>query len=343
MSEVKVVPESYRTSLVTPIKLSTTERTETSFAVRQVDNHKNLKKNLKGTLIIKKRTKDGPAFDEPEKFSRRNIKSNELVEIAFDTEETYELGKGLFEYYRLLGGKTTNPYDEITYIEKDERVEHIRQLLESKEGLYEAMAQIDLTVLNVALNIENLRRVKIQMSQNMNNDGETEFWQKFFTQNAWILAQLFHAPVMFYQNQRYVGGKGMDNHGGQYSDLIYKNDITDNIAIIEIKSPVKPLFGGDYRQTFSLSDELSGGINQLLLQKQTLYRSYANLLAESEERFEANNIECILVIGNVSSLNSKQRKAFDTFRNELRSVRVVGFDELLKRIENQLMLLEQNK
>lgn len=83
MNEVKVVPESYRTSVVTPIKLSTTERTETSFAVRQVDNHRNLKKNLKGTLIIKKRTKDGPAFDEPEKFSRRNIKSNEMVEISW--------------------------------------------------------------------------------------------------------------------------------------------------------------------------------------------------------------------------------------------------------------------
>lgn len=68
MNEVKVVPESYRTSVVTPIKLSTTERTETSFAVRQVDNHRNLKKNLKGTLIIKKRTKDGPALT-----SQRNL------------------------------------------------------------------------------------------------------------------------------------------------------------------------------------------------------------------------------------------------------------------------------
>lgn len=283
----------------------------------------------------------GPSFDESAKFSRRSIKSNELIEIAFDTDETYELGKGLFDYYRLLSGKTTNPYVETTYIEKDERVEHIRQLLESREGLYEAMTQIDLSALNVALNIENLRRVKNQMSQNMDNDGESNFWQIFFTKNAWILAQLFHAPVMFYKNQRYVGGKGMNDHGGQYTDLIYKNDITDNIAIIEIKSPVKSLLGRDYRQAYALSDELSGGVNQLLLQKQTLYRSYANLLAESEERFEANNIECILVIGNVSALNSKQRKVFDTYRNELRSVRIVGFDELLQRIENQLALLEQ--
>jgi len=120
-----------------------------------------------------------------------------------------------------------------------------------------------------------------------------------------------------------------------------KNDITDNIAIIEIKSPMKPLLGREYRQTYTLSDELGGGVNQLLGQKQTLYRSYANLLAESEERFEANNIECILVIGNVGALNPAQRKVFDTYRNELRSIRIVGFDELLQRVENQLELLEQ--
>ena len=149
------------------------------------------------------------------------------------------------------------------------------------------MAQIDLSALNVALNIENLRRVKEQMSQNMGNDGEADFWQAFFTQNAWILAQLFHSPVMFYDNQRYVGGKRMSNQGGQYTDFVYKNDITDNIAIIEIKSPMKPLLGRDYRQTYTLSDELGGGVNQLLGQRQTLYRSYANLLAESEERFRS--------------------------------------------------------
>ena len=341
MSEVKVTPESYRTSVVTPIILSSTDRTETSFAVRQVDNHNNIKRNLKGNLIIKKKTKAGPSFDKPEKFSRRDIQSNELVEIAFDTDETYNLAKGLFDYYRLLGGKMTNPYSETTYVEKDERIERIRQLLESKEGLYEAMAQIDLSALNVALNIENLRRVKEQMSQNMDNDGEADFWQTFFTQNAWILAQLFHSPVMFYDNQRYVGGKRMSNQGGQYTDFVYKNDITDNIAIIEIKSPMKPLLGREYRQTYTLSDELGGGINQLLGQKQTLYRSYANLLAESEYRFEANNIECILVIGNVGALNPVQRRAFDTYRNELRSIRIVGFDELLQRVENQLELLEQ--
>ena len=36
------------------------------------------------------------------------------------------------------------------------------------------------------------------MALNMENDHETAFWQPFFEQNAWILSQLFHAPVMFF-------------------------------------------------------------------------------------------------------------------------------------------------
>ena len=344
MSSIKVTPESYRTSIVTPIELSQTTHTETTFEVLQVDNMVEPKKNLKGKLIIKKKTNSVHSFGDVTKFSKKDIHSNEMVEISLDTAETYALGEGLFNRYRLLQGQMTNPYEETTYVMQDQKIKQLRALLQNREDIYEALTKVDLSVLNVALNIENLRRAKMQMQENMRNDGESEFWQSFFTQNSWILAQLFHAPVMFFKDQRYVGGKNMNNHGGQYTDLVYKNDITDNIALIEIKSPVKRLLGKEYRQTFSISDELSGGVNQLLKQRETLYKSYAALLMEvddPEEKFEANNIECVLVIGNVSELSQPERRVFETYRNELRTVKIVGFDELLHRIDNQISLLEQ--
>jgi hypothetical protein len=133
----------------------------------------------------------------------------------------------------------------------------------------------------------------------------------------------------------------MDDHGGQYTDLVFKSDITDNIALVEIKSPVKSLLGKSYRQSYSISEELSGGINQLLRQKDTLYKNYTTLLYGSEEKFHAINIESVLVVGNVSSLTANQQNTFDNFRNELRSIRVIGFDELLKRINNLLALFEK--
>lgn len=57
--------------------------------------------------------------------------------------------------------------------------------------------------------------------------------------------------------------------------------------------------------------------------------------------FNVNNIECVLLIGNVSSLAAEEQEVFDTYRNELRSIRILGFDELLKRIENMLALFER--
>lgn len=47
-----------------------------------------------------------------------------------------------------------------------------------------------------------------------------------------------------------------------------------------------------------------------------------------------------MVYGNVSRLNKKEKEAFENYRNELRSIRLIGFDELLARVENLLKLFE---
>ena len=343
--EIVVNPSSYWTSDITPIVLSEKKKVQMVFKPMQVDNHNDLKKNIKGKLIIKKRTKDDTDFSDDSKFSKKDISANESVELSLSTEETYNLAKGLFTLYRLLSGKTTNPFFATTYVEKDDRIERLKELLGNEDDLLEAFSQIDLSAINAAINIENLRRVKNQMLNNMDNDQETAFWQGFFEQNAWVLAQLFHSPVMYFKGKRYLGGKGIDNHGGQYADFIYQNEITENISIIEIKSPCKELLGREYRQVFSVSEELSGGVNQILKQKSELLRSYDSLFVQAAKAgtpFNSNNIECILIVGNVSKLTPEQKEIFDSYRNELRSIRIIGFDELLKRIENLLELFEKN-
>ena len=247
--EIKATPESYVTSTLSPIILSESQHVQISFAGRQVDNHADRKRNIKGKLIIKKKAKK-ELFSDDDKFSKKDITLHDVVEIELDTKETYELGKGLFQYYRLFSGKLTNPYDEVTYVEKDEQLERIKLLLQNDDSLLSVLSQIDTNTLNAAINIDNLKRIQQVMRQNLSNDQETAFWQPFFEKNAWILSQLFHAPVMFFKGKRYVGGKGLDDHGGQYTDFIYKNDITDNIALIEIKTPCTKLCGTKYRSTY---------------------------------------------------------------------------------------------
>lgn len=340
--EITATPKSFVTSALTPIILEEGPRVQVSFEGLQVDNRGELKKNIRGKLVIKKKNKHISSFGDTEKFSRKDISSNELVEIDLNTEATYALAKGLYEYYRLFGGKLTVPFTEVTFVEKDEQFEKIKHILESDKSLASLISQIDIKTLNAALNIENLRRVRDAMQANMDNDKERDFWQPFFEQNAWILSQLFHAPVMFFSGKRYVGGKNMSDKGGQYTDFVLKNDITDNVAIIEIKTPAKEIIDGEYRQTFQFSAELIGAVNQLLLQKDTLVKNYKNLIADEDEYYRATNVESILVFGTVGKLTKKQKDAFENYRNELRSVRIIGFDELLARINNLLSLLENH-
>jgi len=339
MAEIKATPESYRTSLLSPIILSESQHVQISFEGKQVDNHADTNRNIKGKLIIRKKAKSD-SFTDQDKFSKKDVRIHDLVEIDLDTSETYELGKGLYNYFRLFSGKLTNPYAEVTYVEKDEQADRLKALLENNEGLLSVLEQIDTHTLNTALNISNLKRIQDTMQKNLTNDQEAAFWQPFFEANAWILSQLFHAPVMFFKGKRYVGGKGLDNHGGQLTDFIYKNDMTDNVALIEIKSPVKQIFDKTYRQTFRFSTELTGCISQLLLQKDELNKGYSDLLRNTDEYFRVNNISCVLLYGTVNNLSKAEKDAFENFRNELRSIHIIGFDELLARVTNLLALFE---
>lgn len=339
MAEIKATPESFVTSTLSPIILSKGQHVQISFEGRQVDNSKNRAHNIKGNIVIRKKAKN-ESFSDGEKFSKKDITIHDLVEISLNTEETYKLREGLNQYYSLFGGRLTNPCDEVTYVEKDEQLERLKSLLADNKGLFSLLEQVDTTTLNTALNINNLKRVQDMMQTNLDNDQEAAFWQPFFEGNAWILSQLFHSPVMFFKGKRYVGGKGLDNHGGQYTDFIYKNDITDNVAIIEIKSPKKPIFDAKYRQSFRFSTELTGCISQLLLQKDELNKGYSELLRKTDDFFRVNNIASILVYGTVNDLSKAEKDAFENFQNELRSICIIGFDELLARVRNLLKLFE---
>lgn len=341
--EIKATPSSYYTSELSPIEVENKPRKYVCFNGLQVDNKQNPHKNIKGKLVIKRKTNAIEDFSMTEKFTLKDIGNNECVEISFDTESTYNLAKGLYEYYKLFSGKETNPFGDVSYVEKDDDYERIKALLENKEKLLAVLKtmEMDMEALNTAVNIRNLQLIKQEMEDNLGNDKEAGFWQGFFENNAWILAQLFHAPVMFFKGKKYVGGKCLNNHGGQITDYIYKNDLTDNIAIIEIKSPVKEIIASEYRQTYTFSKELIGAVNQLLKQRDIFNNNYHTLNSQDENHFRACNIEAILVYGKLEGLNNEQINAFERFRNELRSITIITFDELLKRTDNLISLLAE--
>lgn len=158
------------------------------------------------------------------------------------------------------------------------------------------------------------------------------------------MSQLFTSPYIYFSEKIYVGGKNIHDKEGGIADFAYKNKI-DNICIIEIKTPCKELIlQKEYRgiNVHNLSEDLIGGINQVLFYKQTLNNNYSQLLLNGNDKFRAINIDSILLIGNLKNLKSDEnRKEFENFRNELKSVRIVTFDELLTKIKIMIELLEK--
>ena len=344
--KISATPIAFKVSELTPITIQDSPNVQIKFHGQQVDNSSEIKKNIKGSLVIKKKTSKEPTFNNGEKFTRKDISPYNMVELSFDTKQTYALGKGLMEYYMLFSGKHTNPYEEVSYIKTDDQVQQLKKILESNEKLIEIINNIDTKTLNVVLNINNFEKLKNDIEANLNNNDEG-FWQSFFTEHSWALSQMFCSPYMIFNGARYVGGKSIDNKNGKETDFIMQNEITKNISIVEIKTPETILMASTlYRQNvYHISEDLSGGINQLLSQKQELYENYATLRIKTIENcgtdFQALNIKSILLIGKISNLNSRQMKQFEIYRNELQSVEILTFDELLLKISNAIQLLSK--
>jgi hypothetical protein len=189
--------------------------------------------------------------------------------------------------------------------------------------------KIDLVYLDAVLD----RYHKI-MSRTTGNKKLEEDWHVFFRENWWILAQLLAYPMILFGDKAYLGGKDITNKSGKIADFIYKNKFSKNVAIVEIKTHLTRLVAGSpYRKpdVFGVHPDLAGPIVQVLDQRDTLQRSY-NEVAKGK----GINVfcpECIVVVGMINNLNKYQKKSLELFRSGNAGVKIVGFDELLERIE----------
>ena len=151
---------------------------------------------------------------------------------------------------------------------------------------------------------------------------------------------------MIFNGARYIGGKNINNQNGKYTDFIYKNKLTNNVSLIEIKTPCSKLFrDSSYRNNVpKMSSDLIGGINQILEQKQVFNNEYSILrsrtIDECGEDFTALNIQCVLLIGKIDGLNPDEKRTFQLYRNELKSIDIITFDELLEKVNSLIDLLK---
>lgn len=375
MSDKKYNVESTSayTADVSPIQLSRTDRVNLCFKPVMVNNNKDNLKCIKGKLIFEKKKECDDFFpseinDNEKLITRKNFKASDWMEISFDTEETINLFSGLKDLYNLYiekGIKYGNHYyEEINSNEKkaldllrnnDSLIEEllknndnlISKILEKYtngdiEKLLSVISKLDsenIDNLNYSVNVDRLIRVCKKFEENINNDNE-EFWQnEVFTKNQWILSQVFLCPYTFFKGKAYVGGKNIDNSNGNIVDFIYKNNLSKNTALVEIKTPKTKLIGRKYRNnSYCISDELSGAITQVLSYKHSL-SCEINILRNSDSEYEAFNPKCVILIGTLNDLNIDEKRSFELFRNSYKDIEILTYDELLCRINNLTKLI----
>ena len=296
------------------------------------------------------------------------------MELNLSTSETYELYQGLKRLYALYEDMGEIPYGSATYtrvdssfrqflsiiqndpsaarmIGNEENYDLVKTLLRlitqtsSMESLKRSLTELqdeNLQHLTTSLNIEKLQRVAKLMEDNLENDSE-EFWQTtVFKEHQWVLAQIFACPCTIFADKAYVGGKGINNSGGNLCDFIYQNSLSQNVAMIEIKTPCTELIGNQYRGTYSFSYELSGAVNQVLNYRDKLTKDYYSLCHQGSEPFEVLSPKCVVIIGKMASLTPGQVAAFENFRNSLSNVLILTFDELYQRIVDLISVLSES-
>lgn len=381
---IRVSSTSMNTADATPFDLrSQTAQTHLFFDPVLVNNTKEPSNCVSGKLIYeRKKPKDTvfPSGESTEVISKKTIKSGDSLELSLDTSETKALFQGLQKMYEVFADIGGIPHGSETYVPLDNAAKQLLDILKDDRATLQSINQDDCiglikelinllaqgidhvdihhafedlelrSIQNIAegVSIAQLKRVACEIEVNLLNANE-QYWQsEVFEKYQWIIGQVFATPCTIFESKAYIGGKTITNQGGNLPDFLYQNKITRNLSIIEIKTPVTKILGRVYRNNcYSLSDELSGAVNQVLSYRQSLMRDFTQLHYSTHEDFEAFHPQCVVVIGNTKqflnpdgSMNSIALATFETFRRNLSGVVIVTYDELLQRIKDFLLILD---
>lgn len=185
-----------------------------------------------------------------------------------------------------------------------------------------------------AVSLERLiEKMKAMLARNLKEPS----WQAFFTRNPFVLRIAFGQPVLMFRDQVSVGGGKFDRTGGKISDFVLRAAESGNLAIVEIKSPDTPLLMKTaYREgLYGPGTDVAGAVNQVLDQCHNLQKSLPHIKeASGIHDVEAFAVQMLIVAGRSIERTDRDRlKSFELFRNSLKSVVIVTFDELLLKLE----------
>jgi len=358
-----VTTTSSGSAVVSPIVLRTSERRRLVFIPLLVNNVHDATACVKGTFVYQVK-KQADEWEDVQKISLTTLKSGDQFKLEISSGEMLELFTRVHQLYQHVNINGVRPGTEVLVpFDSGSSAEDVRSLLEAlpegvsidavlgwlnsrgRDEVADALRDMDpekLDTISAAVGIARLKRFVSDARANLSNSDEN-FWQNLFEQNSWVLGQAYSYPVVIIRGQTYMGGKNIAGREGNIADFLYKNNLTDNAMIVEIKTPTEGLTSRlPYRNNaHSPTKELAGSVQQVLQNLYTLRRNYTGLISEEEPEFRIFSPRCLVVIGNLGAeAGVDRRRSFEIFRNNQRDVDIVTFDELIAKAETLLSLFQ---
>lgn len=209
----------------------------------------------------------------------------------------------------------------------------VRAVRQNRSGL--KAREAELLALNREIELLTLEELIARLEEHMAKKHNEAFWQKFLSDNPFIIRLAFGLPIAIFGEQVAVGGVKFNGTGGKIADYLLRAGAYGNMAIIEIKRPdsklvaAKPYRGG----VFAPDKEIAGAVNQVLDQRYQLQMEINNKKAASGQFDIFTYALQGLVIAGRDIDDSDQRKSFELFRNGLKDVTVITFSELLMKLK----------
>jgi hypothetical protein len=203
---------------------------------------------------------------------------------------------------------------------------------EAPESLFRLHRQIELVNLDVLI-----ERFKALLAHP--HEVETR-WQKLFDLNPFILSMVFGYPVVKVLREATVGLSRLDGRGAKIADFLAKNPNTANAALVELKTPQTELLAAKpYRGSavdapvYVPHAKLTGAVVQVLDQRYRLQKDIATHLSNNRGLdLSTYHVDCVVVIGMLPK-DPERQKGFEIYRQGLKDVRIVTFDELETKLE----------
>lgn len=364
--EIKFSSTSDKTANATAMIIRENKIYRILYFPKLVTNDKNPDECVEGSIICQKKSKNDK-WENKNEISLKDIKINELGKLDINLGEMLNLIRYSEELKKIYDSDKSIKRvkqkhvivlpDELNQDEIDEFnqyaksnphiIGNLKKILSTDidgNSLVDVIKNNPKLINDIGQNLDSFNSEKLYnelklklinpeyLKRELENSNE-EFWQTMFNNNPNILFNIIPSAGQIISSKPYMGGKLFDNKGGTLADFLVKAG-TRNICIIEIKTPVTKLIDEDYRNNvFSPSKELSSAVVQIRKQKDSLLKNYYTLKGESESNeFFAYDPKSYLIIGNTSNMPPKKIESFELFRNSLKDVEIITFNEVIKKL-----------